>query len=204
MKRSKLTPLWNAASSNLSSTSSTVRASQLNRVIKDRRLSFSPCSMVNRLDKECLCLCPPIKLLTNSLLNSSKELTELGGILLNHTRAGPLRVVEKALYIISSGIPWRCIVVLKVAMWSKGSHVPSYESKEGILNFRGRGWPLMSAVKEESVLWTKSYTGFAILIFSLISSMTFLIWSISFSKCGTLREVVPLDWLSGSAFLLSS
>ena len=42
MKRSELTPLWNAASINLSSTSSTVRASRLKRVIKDRRLSFSP------------------------------------------------------------------------------------------------------------------------------------------------------------------
>ena len=112
MKRSELTPLWNAASSNLSSTSSTIRASRLKRVIKDCRLSFSPCSMVNRLDKERLCLCPPMKLLTNNLLNSLKELTELGGILLDHTRAGPLRVVGKALHIISSGTPWRCIVVL--------------------------------------------------------------------------------------------
>ena len=86
-------------------------------------------------------------------------------------------------------------------MWSKGSRVPSYESKEGILNFRGRGWSLMSAVKGESVLWTKSSTGFALLIFSLISSMTLLIWSISFSRCGTLHEVVPLDWFSGSVFL---
>ena len=34
--------------------------------------------------------------------------------------------------------------------------------------------------------------------------MTLLIWSISFSRCGTLHEVVPLDWLSGSAFLVSS
>ena len=42
--------------------------------------------MVNRLDEEHLCLCPPIKLLTNNLLNSLKELTELGGILLNHMR----------------------------------------------------------------------------------------------------------------------
>ena len=200
MKRSKLTPLWNAASSNLSSTSSIVRASQLKRVIKDRRLSFSPCSIVNRLDEERLCLYPPIKLLTNNLLNSSKELTELGSILLNHTRAGPLRVVGKALHIISFRTPWRCIVVLKVAMWFKGSCVLSYESKEGILNFGGRGWPLMSAVKGESILWTKSSTGFALLIFSLISSMTLLIWSISFSRCGTLRE----DWLSGSAFLVSS
>ena len=111
-----------------------------------------------------------MKFLTNNLLNSSKELTELGGILLNHTHAGPLRVVGKALHIISSGTPWRCIVVLKVAMWSKGSRVPTYESKEGILNFRGRGWPLMSAVKGESVLWTKSSTRFALLIFSLILS----------------------------------
>ena len=62
----------------------------------------------------------------------------------------------------------------------------------------------MNAVKGELVLWTKSSTGFALLIFSLISSMTFLIWFIFFSRCGTLREVVTLDWLSGSAFLLSS
>ena len=105
MKRPELTPLWNAASSNLSSTSSTDRASRLKRVIKDRRLSFSPCSMVNRLDEERLCLCLPIKLLTNKLLNSSNELTELGGILLNHTRVGLFRVVGKALHIISSGNP---------------------------------------------------------------------------------------------------
>ena len=62
----------------------------------------------------------------------------------------------------------------------------------------------MSAVKGESVLWTKSSTGFALLMFSLILSMTLLIWSISFSRCGTLREVVPLDWLLGSAFLVFS
>ena len=93
-----------------------------------------------------------------------------------------------------------CIVVLKVTIWSKGSRVPSYESKEGILNFGGKGWPLMEVVKKESVWWTKSSMGFALLMFSLISSMTFLIWSISFSKCGTLCEVVPFDWLSGSTF----
>ena len=34
--------------------------------------------------------------------------------------------------------------------------------------------------------------------------MTFLIWSISLSKCGTLREVVPLDWLLGSIFPMPS
>ena len=105
MNKSELTSLWKAAKSNLSSTSSTVKASLLNQVMKERMLSFSPCSMVNRLDEERLCLYPPMKLLTNNLLNSSKELTVLGGILLNHTRVGPLRVVGKALHIIASGTP---------------------------------------------------------------------------------------------------
>ena len=92
---------------------------------------------------------------------------------------------------------------LKVAMWSNGSRVPSYEFKEGILNFGGKGWPLMEAVKGESIWWTRSSTRFAFLMFSIISSITLLIWSISLSKCGTLLDVVPLDWLSGSAFLAS-
>ena len=134
-------------------------------------------------------------------LNSSKELTEFGGILLNQTCARPLKVVGKTLHIISLGTPWRRIVVLKVAMWLNGSCVPSYESNEGILNFRGKGWPLMEAVKGESVRWTRSSTGFILLMFSLISSITFFIWSISLSKCGTLLGIVPLDWLSGSALL---
>ena len=43
----------------------------------------------------------------------------------------------------------------------------------------------------------KSSTGFALLMFSFISSMAFLIWAISY---GTLREAVPLDWFLGSAF----
>ena len=116
MNRLELTPLWKAANNNLSSILSTIRASLLKQVMKDLKLSFSPCSMVNRLGEERLCLCPPMKLLTNNLLNSSKEPTVLGGILLNHTHAGPLRVVGKALHIISSGTPWRCIVVLKVAI----------------------------------------------------------------------------------------
>ena len=105
MNKSELTSLWKATKSNLSSTSSTVKASLLNRVMKERGLSFSPYSIVNKLDEERLCLCPPIKLLTNNLLNSSKEFTVLRGILLNHTRDGLLRVVGKALHIISSGTP---------------------------------------------------------------------------------------------------
>ena len=105
MNKSELTPLWKAANNNLLSISSTVRASLLKRVIKDRKLSFYSYSMVNKLDEERLCLCPPMKLLTNSLLNSLKELTVLGGILLNHTHASLLRVVGKTLHMISSGTP---------------------------------------------------------------------------------------------------
>ena len=166
---SELTPLWKATKSSLSST---VRASLLKRVIKDCRLSSSSCSIVNRLGEECLCLYPPMKLLTNNLLNSSKELTEFEGILLNHTHVGPLRVVGKALRIILPETPWRCIVVLKVAIWSNGSRIPSYKSKEGILNFGGKGWSLMEAVKGESIRWTRSSMRFALLMFSLISSIT--------------------------------
>ena len=105
MNKSKLILLWKAANNNLLSISSTVRASLLKQVMKNRKLSFSPYSMVNRLDEERLCFCPSIKLLTNNLLNSLKELTVFGGILLNHTRVGSLRVVGKALHIISSGTP---------------------------------------------------------------------------------------------------
>ena len=175
MNKSKLTLLWKAANNSLSSILSIVRASLLKLVMKDRKLSFSPYSMVNMLDKERLCLCPPIKLLINNLLNSSKELTMFGGILLNHTHSGPLRVVGKALHIISSGTLWRCIVVLMVVIWSHKSRVPSYEFREGILNLEGRGQLLMEATKGESVRWNKSSTGFVLLMFSLISSMVFLI-----------------------------
>ena len=105
MNKSELTLLWKAANNNLSSISSTVRASLLKRVMKDRKFSFSPCFIISKLDEECLCLCPLMKLLTNSLLNFSKEFTVFGGILLNHTHTGLLRVVRKALHIISSETP---------------------------------------------------------------------------------------------------
>ena len=101
----ELTLLWKVANSNLSSILSTVKASLLKRVIKDLKLSLSPCSIFSRLDEERLYLYPPIKLLMNNLLNSSKEPTVFGGILLNHTRAGPLKVVGKAIHIISSRTP---------------------------------------------------------------------------------------------------
>ena len=102
------------------------------------RLLFSPCSMFNKLDKDYLCLWPSTKLLTNNLLNSWNEVIMFGGSLPNHTLAGPLNVVGKALYMISSRMTWRCMIILKVAIWSQGSRVPSYESKVGILNLEGR------------------------------------------------------------------
>ena len=49
----------------------------------------------------------------NWALSSLKELMELGVSLLNHILAGPFSVVGKALHMILSGIPWRCIKVLK-------------------------------------------------------------------------------------------
>ena len=50
----------------------------------------------------------------NWALNSLKVLTEFGVNLLNQILTGPFSVVGKALHMISSGTPWRCIRVLKV------------------------------------------------------------------------------------------
>ena len=168
--------------------------------MKDRKFSFLPYSMVNKQDEERFFLCPPIKLLTDNLLNSSKEPTVFRGMLQNHTHASPLRVVGKVLHIISSETAWKCIVVLKIAIWSKRSRVPSYKTKKGILNIGGKGWLLMEVMKGEFVRWTKSSTRFAILMFSFILSMALLIWSISISKCGTLHEIILFDWFSASTF----
>ena len=52
-----------------------------------------------------LYLCPPMKCDANWVLNSLKELMELGISLLNQTLAGPFNVIGKALHMISSGIP---------------------------------------------------------------------------------------------------
>ena len=161
--------------------------------MKVRRLSFSPYSMFTKLDEERLCLWPLTKLLSNNLLNSWNEVMVFGGSLPNHTLTGPFNMVGKALHMISFGTSCKCMVVLNVPLWSQGSHVPSYESKVGILNLEGRGWLVMDAVKGESVLWMRSSTWFALLMESFISSMAFFIWSIFLSKCGTLQVMVPLD-----------
>ena len=47
----------------------------------------------------------PSEVINKQLAQLFKELNELGGILLNHTRVGLLRVVGKALHIISSETP---------------------------------------------------------------------------------------------------
>ena len=85
-------------------------------------------------------------------------------------------------------------------MWLQGSRVPSYKSKVGILNLEGKRWLVMDAMKGESVLWTRSSTWFALLVESFISSMALFIWSISISKCGTLRVTVPQDWSPSALF----
>ena len=92
------------------------------------------------------------------------------------------------------------MVVLNVTMWSQGSCVLSYESRVGVLNLEGKGRVVMDAVKGEFVLWKRSSTWLTLLMESFISSITFFIWSISFSKCGTIQVTVPLDWSPSALF----
>ena len=61
-----------------------------------------------------LYLCPPMKCEVNWALSSLKVLIEFGVNLQNQILARPFSVVGKALHMISSGTPWRCIRVLKV------------------------------------------------------------------------------------------
>ena len=62
-----------------------------------------------------LYLCLPMKCEVNWALSSLKVLIEYGVNLLNKILAGPFSVVGKALHMILSGTPWRCIRVLKVS-----------------------------------------------------------------------------------------
>ena len=62
-----------------------------------------------------LYLCPPMKCEANWALSSLKVLIEFSVNLLNQILVGPFSVVGKALQMISSGTPWRCIMVLKVS-----------------------------------------------------------------------------------------
>ena len=72
-----------------------------------------------------LYLCPPMKCEVNWAFNSLKVLIEFSVNLLNQILARPFSVVGKALHMILFGILWRCIRILKVSRWSKGSLTPS-------------------------------------------------------------------------------
>ena len=58
-------------------------------------------------------MCPLMKCEANWALNSLKILMELGVNLLNQILAEPFSVVGKALHMISSATPCKCIRVLK-------------------------------------------------------------------------------------------
>ena len=108
-----LSSLEKAVTRTILSTSSISRASLLNQVTYDLRLSSSLCLIYINVCVDRLCLCPPIKWVTKLLLNSLEVEMEFGLILLNQTRADLFRVVRKSLHIISSGTPWMCMRVLK-------------------------------------------------------------------------------------------
>ena len=104
--------------------------------------------MFNRLAKDLLYLCPPIKWVTKYLLSSLKVETMLGVSLLNHTFTGPLSVVRNALYIISSVTPYRCMKVLNDFRWLSGSRDLSYVSICGIWNLARKGKEVTFVVKD--------------------------------------------------------
>jgi len=123
----------------------------LKRVTYNLRLSSSYCIMLSMAAEDLLCLCPPMKCVTKCPINSLKVETMFEVSLLNHTLAGPFSVVGKALHIISSGIPYKCIRVLNNSKWSNGSRKPSYASTCSISNLAERGKEITCAEKGESV-----------------------------------------------------
>ena len=108
-------PLVKAATRILSSASSIESASFLNQVMYDLSVSSSCCLMLIKLVVDFLYLCPPMKCEVNWALSSLKVLIEFGVNLLNQILAAPFSVVGKALHMILSGTPRRCIRVLKVS-----------------------------------------------------------------------------------------
>lgn len=127
------------------------RASLLNRVTYDLKFSSSHCLVFNKLAVDLLYLCTPMKCKTKCPFNSLKVKTVLGVILLNHTLVGPLSVVGKALHMISSWTPYRCMRVLNNSRWLSGFFDPSYAFTCGIQNLAGRGKEVTYVVKGESV-----------------------------------------------------
>lgn len=115
--------------------------------------------------------------------------------LLNHTRTTPLRLVGKDWHKISSGVCYRLKVILKVVMWSNGSHRPSNDSSWGRRNFGGKGHSRTLVVKGESVLFTTSR------FLSVFSLIAFLVSSISFHMLLRRLLLAPLE---GSVLLKPS
>ena len=74
-----------------------------------------------------------------------------GVSLLNHALVGPFKVVGKALHIISSRTPCKCIRVSNDSKWSSGSSKPSYTSTYGIRNLAGRGKEVTYVMKGKSI-----------------------------------------------------
>ena len=108
-------PLVKAATRILSSASSIESASLLNQVMYNLNVSSFHYLMLIKHAVDFLYLCPPMKFEVNWALNSLKVLIEFSVNLLNQILAAPFSIVRKALHMISFGIPWRCIRVLKVS-----------------------------------------------------------------------------------------
>ena len=132
------------------------KASLLKWVTYDLKLSSSHYVMLSMVAEDLLCLCPLMKCMTKCPLNSLKMETVFGVSLLNHTLAGPFKVVRKALHIISSITPCKYMRVLNDSKWSSGSSEPSYAFTCGIRNLARRGKEVTYVVKGESVHYTSS------------------------------------------------
>ena len=174
--------------------SSIKRASLLNRVTYDLKLSLSHCLVFNKLAEDFLYLCMPMKCETKCPLNSLKVKTVLGVILLNHTLVDPLSVVGKALHMISFRTPYRCMRVLNNSRWSSGSFDPSYASTYGIWNLARRGKEVTCAVKGKSVRWTSSSSSVdtcPLMAFIIMSIFSFIICM----SCAT--RIVPISSSDG-------
>ena len=145
-------PAWKVVRMTWSSASSTCSSSLLNWVTYCLSDSHFACWMLRRWPIGFLCLCPSMKWQTKPLLSCSKSAIVPRGILLNHTLAAPVSVVGNALHIISSGVIYSNISVLKDSMWFKGSLELLYDSNCGRRNFGGKGWFSTSLVNGESIL----------------------------------------------------
>ena len=97
-----------------------------------------------------------MKCVTKCPLNSLNVEIEFGVSLLNHTLAGPFKMVGKVLHIISSRTPCKCMRVFNDSKWSSGSCESSYASTYSIQNLAKRGKKVTCAMKGESIRLTSS------------------------------------------------